>query len=152
MRDGGAVRAAQRRGAGLRAAAASRGGAGARRRGLRALGVAAALALGVLAAAAALGACNAPTIPLPPPAALVAEGPDGEGMVTVRGSVLAGAYVGVLNVRTERGVIVRADAAGAFEVRIEAAVGDTLQVWQQQGNDRGPLVELCVACSGASDR
>jgi hypothetical protein len=114
-----------------------------------------ALALGMGTGAASGGVlvgCTAPTIPLPPPAALVVEGPDASGFVVVRGTVLARAYVGVLNTRLERGVLVRADASGRFEARLEAEAGDILQVWQLQNGDRGPLVELCVACSGATDR
>jgi hypothetical protein len=84
--------------------------------------------------------CAAPTLPLPPPSALV-EAPDASGMVTVTGEVTPGAFVGCLNERTERGIIVRSDPdSGAYSLRIEAEVGDDLGLWQIVGSDRGPTV------------
>ncbi len=112
-------------------------------RGLRA----AALAIALLGTAALGAACTAPTLPLPPPAALAATSPDAAtGLVTVTGEVLPDAFVSCLNVRLASGVIVRADAAGRFRLEIPAQSGDSLLVWQQRGNDRGPYTELCIDC------
>lgn len=81
--------------------------------------------------------CLGPTLPLPPPSALV-EAPDAEGFATVVGEALPGAYVLVLNLDTDQGVIGRADDAGRYRIRIRAEVGHTLEVWQMTGSDSGP--------------
>lgn len=109
------------------------------------------LAICALAAACVLGGCSAPTLPLPPPAALSVSPVDpATGLVTISGEVLPSAFVSCLNVRLESGVIVRADAAGRFSLQIAAQVGDSLLVWQQIDGDHGPQTELCVDC-GARD-
>ncbi len=83
---------------------------------------------------ATLGACESstPTLPLPPPNALVEAPPDAGGMVTVRLSALEpGALVFVYNERLEDGVIGRADTMGEATLRLRAAPGDALLVWQR---------------------
>jgi hypothetical protein len=78
-----------------------------------------------------MAGCNStPTLPLPPPVVDVGT-PNSQGLVTVRGDVLPLAYVSVFNERTEAGLIVRADREGAFEVTIEAEVGDLISVWSE---------------------
>lgn len=94
--------------------------------------------LSVVALAACLlgPGCLGPTLPLPPPTALV-EAPDASGMVDVTGEVLPDAYVLVLNLDTDAGVIGRADGAGRYAVRLSAASGHTLEVWQMSGVEGG---------------
>ncbi len=94
-----------------------------------------ALAVALVACLAAPG-CLGPTLPLPPPTALVAT-PDADGMVDVTGEVLPDAYVLVLNLDTDAGVIGRSDMAGRYAVRLPAAVGHTLEVWQMTGVEGG---------------
>ena len=81
-------------------------------------------------------ACTrAPTLPLPPPSALV-EAPDAEGRARVTGDgAVEGALISVLNERTGRGVLTTADDLGRFDTLIEAGTGDLLQVWQTVGTD-----------------
>jgi len=118
--------------------------------GARALG-AMALWLG-LTVGALLGGCAAPTLPLPPPAALLVSSPDPvTGLVTISGEALPGALVSAVNVRLESGVIVRANDAGRFSLQIAAQAGDSIVVWQQIDNDRGPFREVCIDCL-AGDR
>lgn len=108
----------------------------------------AALGFVVLIGVTALSGCNAPTLPLPPPAALSASSPDPmTGLVTVSGEALPGAFVSCVNTRLESGVIVRADAGGLFSLEIQAQRGDSLLVWQQLDNNRGPFTELCIECT-----
>jgi hypothetical protein len=103
--------------------------------------------IALLATWACLGGCAAPTLPLPPPAALALTSPDpATGLVTVSGEAVAGAFVSCVNVRTSTGVIVRAGTAGVFSLQIAAQAGDSLLVWQEIDSDRGPYVELCVDC------
>lgn len=100
------------------------------------------VALALVAISAA--GCAAPTLPLPPPVALSTP-PDADGIVTVDGDALEGAFVSCLNEDTERGVIVRADATtGAFVLRLEASPGDLLTVFQAIDTDRGPAIHLVV--------
>ncbi|MFW6051470.1 MAG: hypothetical protein ACODAU_09865 [Myxococcota bacterium] len=99
----------------------------------------------LLAAAAGLASgCAAPTLPLPPPQVEPLEAPDGEGLVTVRGTVHELALVMVLNEDLEEGVIATADEGGAFEVRIAAESGHTITVWQRRGTDESPPVGQTV--------
>lgn len=81
-----------------------------------------------------LPACAAPTLPLPPPSALVAT-PDPDGVATVTGTAREGAVVSVFNEDRELGVIVVADGVGAFTARIAASIGDTITIWQRVGTD-----------------
>lgn len=113
--------------------------------GARALG-AMALWLGITVAVL-VGGCAAPTLPLPPPAALLVSSPDPvTGLVTISGEALPGAFVSAVNLRLESGVIVRADDAGRFSLEIAAQAGDSILVWQQVDNDRGPFREVCIDC------
>jgi len=91
---------------------------------------------------AAIG-CSTPTLPLPPPSALV-EAPDAMGLVTVTGDVLPDAFVFCFNERTSQGVIVTADDTGRFSLQIGGQSGDDLSVWQRRGTDRGPDVSYTV--------
>ncbi len=88
--------------------------------------------------------CLSPTLPHPPAAMLVVSEPDATGFVTVTGDVLPLAYVSVVNLRLDNGVIVRADASGKFTARLIARIGDRLTIWQQTDTQRGPPVELIV--------
>ncbi len=90
----------------------------------------------VAAACASSGGCFGPTLPLPPPTALVST-PGADGFVDVSGEALGDAYVLVLNLDTDDGVIGRADPSGRYAVRIRATVGHTLEVWQMIGTDAG---------------
>jgi hypothetical protein len=84
------------------------------------------------ALATLLPACAAPTLPLPPPTALVSS-PDPEGIVTVTGIARADAYVFALNNRTDSGVIGRADPSGRYSLRLAAQRGDVLSIWYISG-------------------
>ena len=107
----------------------------------------------VLAASIVLAwaACNAPTLPLPPPVVESVSFPDAANMVTVRGQVLERAIVLCYNDRTKIGVIVTADDAGFFSLQIQALIGDHLTIWQEVGNDRSPPVGKVVGEDGGGD-
>jgi hypothetical protein len=81
--------------------------------------------------------CYGPTLPLPPPTALVSP-PDGTGTVDLTGEALPDAYVLALNLDTDEGVIGRADATGRYALRVRAAAGHTLEVWQMTAARRWP--------------
>lgn len=61
--------------------------------------------------------------------------PDSDGLVTVSGFALENASVGVLNERTQEGVITTSDAEKCdntcpWEAKLHGEVGDSLRVWQ----------------------
>ena len=85
-------------------------------------------------------ACNSPTLPLPPPtqSAIEAHLDTAVAEATVTGrsrAVEPDALVACYNNRTGTGVVVQANADGAFSARLEAQDGDTIEVWQRVGND-----------------
>jgi hypothetical protein len=97
----------------------------------------------VVASCLLFGGCYGPTLPLPPPTAL-STAPDADGIVTVSGQVLGNAYVLVLNLDTDSGVIGRGDEAGAFTVRLAAQAGHTLEVTQMIGSQHGQVTAVTV--------
>ncbi len=86
-----------------------------------------------------LPACAAPTLPLPPPTALVST-PADDGFVTVSGNARPNALIMILNESRDLGVIVSSDAAGDYTARIEASIAEIITVWQMVGTDTSQLV------------
>jgi hypothetical protein len=91
--------------------------------------------LGVVGLAPGALGCTSRTLPLPPPDVDELAAPNTQGLVMVRGTAHAGASVGVLNERSELGVIGTAadsdcDSACPFELEIPAKSGDPIRVWQ----------------------
>jgi hypothetical protein len=80
--------------------------------------------------------CFGPTLPLPPPTALVSA-PGADGFVDLTGEALPDAYVLALNLDTDDGVIGRANGGGRYALRVRAEVGHTLEVWQMTGSGDG---------------
>ena len=71
--------------------------------------------------------------------------PDDEGMVTIEGfAAIEGAFVSAYNPRLERGVIGVADDEGNFELRLSAAIGDSVLVWQRIDTQDSEVQELLV--------
>jgi hypothetical protein len=93
--------------------------------------------------ALAVPGCAAPTLPLPPPTALV-EAPDADGFATVSGIAREKAYVFVFHEGREDGVIGVANDAGQYSLRIRAASGDLLEVWFMDGTKTSPIVDRAV--------
>lgn len=92
-------------------------------------------------------ACAAPTLPLPPPSALVSA-PDEAGIATVAGMGRPSAVLMVFNENSELGVIVVADDTGNYVARIQAGGGDTLTIWQMVGSQTSPLLSREVPFAG----
>ncbi len=88
---------------------------------------------------------STPTIPLPPPSALVEAPPDAEGFVTVR---VRGAEPDALLFAYDEplaeGVIGRADADGRGTLRLRASAGDPILVWQRAGDRSSAPVTVLV--------
>ena len=107
------------------------------------LGLGALLGALALALVVALGACAAPTLPLPPPTAL-SSAPDAMGRVTVTGRVNPDAYVFALDEDRGDGVIVSADSTGVYSATLLASSGDTITIWQMVGTNTGQLTSVIV--------
>ena len=95
------------------------------------------IGLFALLAAIGVGACTSRTVPLPPPG-IESVSAVSEGLTVVRGVCEEGASVGVLNERSERGVLLSSDETGCgnscpFEAELAAEPGDQLRVWQFRG-------------------
>jgi hypothetical protein len=96
--------------------------------------------LGLLALLAALAgpACTSRTVPLPPPTIDSVSAVTSQGLTVVSGLCEEGASVGVLNERSERGVLLSSDETGCgntcpFEAQLPAEPGDSLRIWQFRG-------------------
>lgn len=87
--------------------------------------------------------CAAPTLPIPPPTALVSS-PDASGFVTVSGMASADAYIFVLDEERQAGIIGHADPTGNYSLRIQAAIGETITVWQMIGSQAGEQAHVVV--------
>jgi hypothetical protein len=98
---------------------------------------------GVLALA--LGACLAPTLPIPPPSSPDVSVPDANGLVTVKGgagSAHYGAIVYGCNQSTSCNDRIHGSAVstdGSWEIDpLPAKRGDEIIVWQVIGQDTSP--------------
>ena len=100
----------------------------------------------LLAASLAFAAsgCLSPTLPLPPPGAPDVSAVDHEGNVTLTGAANPNAEVFAFDDRTQGGAITTASQAGAFSMKLAAKIGDTIEVWQESGNERSSSVVVTV--------
>lgn len=100
-----------------------------------------------VAALTGLEGCSnsaSPTLPIPPPSALSTP-PDADGFVTIQGTAaVEGAIVSAFNERIGEGVIGEANDLGEFELRLRAAGGDPIAIWQTVGSDRGEILTVLV--------
>lgn len=102
----------------------------------------------LLVGAGASLACSTPTLPLPPPAALSYGVPDADGYVTISGEAEPDNFVVCFNEDRAAGVIVRANALGNFTCRLFANPGDTIEIWQETGTERGLGVSIMIGAPG----
>ena len=81
---------------------------------------------------ALFAACaSSPTVPVPPPEAVVIHPPNEEGFALVEGqpdSALAEDVILVFNKDLGRGAMTVAEQDGSFSVEVEARIGDRLSV------------------------
>jgi hypothetical protein len=86
---------------------------------------------------------TAPTLPIPPPAALTA--PDADGIVTLSGTgAEPEAIIFAFDEDTEAGVIGKADPGGAYVLRLAAQSGHTISYWQRVGTQDSPTQSSVV--------
>lgn len=98
-----------------------------------------------------LGACQSPTLPLPPPNEPdYLATPDGQHTEIIGGpgSAIPGALLMVFNVDVGEGVIVTVGSRGEFSARIEtsfaAAPVNTVEIWQRHGRADSPSITKLV--------
>jgi hypothetical protein len=88
-----------------------------------------------VALATVAGACNSPTLPLPPPNPLAIQSVMSlNGQAVIKGGEWAAepyAKISCLNHANSRMGDTNADAHGAFVLGVEAQPGNTLELWQQ---------------------
>lgn len=95
--------------------------------------------------------CSGPTLPLPPPNALV-EAPDETGRVTLHvEAVEPGALVMALNSRTREGVIGTASDAGEAQLQLPAEIGDRIEVWQRIDTETSEVTTVRVPAPRGRD-
>ena len=89
-------------------------------------------------------ACLSPTLPLPPPSRPNVQGPDPQGNVTLDGTVLDGAVVSALNMRTGelRGHTTGTD--GHYNFKIPAQIGDDMELWYSVGTYQSPSIVFSI--------
>ena len=95
----------------------------------------------------AAGGCLSPTLPLPPPYEPTVSKVDAEGYVTLQGGVGAadpGAIVYGYDQQNGEGSIDTVGGSGQYRLRMPAATGDTIVVWQEQGSERSSSVAVTV--------
>jgi hypothetical protein len=91
-----------------------------------------------------LAGCASPTLPLPPPEPPVVGSFNEDGTVTLQGSAQPEAIVYAFNQTLEVGVIGKASAMGTYVLRIQAAEGHEVAVWQEVGSERSASVLIKI--------
>lgn len=105
----------------------------------------------VLFTAWMLGACLAPTLPLPPPNSPHVSPPNNEGFVRIVGEVTPRATVYAVNNRTDKGVSQNTGSDGGYDLELRAVSGDVLRIWEKVGNQDSDFREVTVPDSDIGD-
>lgn len=90
-------------------------------------------------------ACLSPTLPLPPPSRPDVEGPDAEGFVVLSGHVPPYTEAIAYNPRTRDIVGEETLASGAYDLRMEAQVGDEISFRYRDGTQDSPSIVIVVS-------
>ncbi|MDW8248166.1 MAG: hypothetical protein RMJ98_02535 [Myxococcales bacterium] len=91
-----------------------------------------------------LAGCASPTLPLPPPEPPVVGSFHEDGTVTLKGSAQPEAIVYAFNQTLEVGVIGKASALGTYILRLQAAEGHEVAVWQEVGSERSAAILIKI--------
>jgi outer membrane biogenesis lipoprotein LolB len=89
-----------------------------------------------------VGACLAPTLPLPPPDHPTVEGPDENGETHLSGRVQTGAAVYALNRSTDSGTFQFTDQTGNYRLTLTTQVGDEILMWYSLGQQQSDQLEF----------
>lgn len=107
----------------------------------RALGLSlfAAMVVGLLSSG-----CLSPTLPLPPPSRPDVSAPDADGNIRISGVVMSRATAYAHNQRTDQVVGEVTGADGAYDLIMQAEVGDRIAVWQSINTKESGSTEVIV--------
>lgn len=94
--------------------------------------------------ALALAGCASPTLPLPPPEPPETSTFGEDGTITLKGSAEPEAIVYAFNQTIEVGVIGKASAAGTYLLKLQAAEGHEIAIWQEVGSERSSSILIKV--------
>ena len=95
-----------------------------------------------VAGALMLGACLAPTLPLPPPSEPTVDGPDENGVTTLSGKVEGGAWVYAINRGSDQGAFEIAGDDGLYSLTLITQAGDRIQMWYTVGAQTSDQLEF----------
>lgn len=98
----------------------------------------------LLTAGLTLVSCLSPTLPLPPPSRPDVSAPDESGLVRLQGSAAPFSEVIAWNHANDviAGQVTR--ESPAYDFKIQAEVGDSIELWYIQGNDESQSVRFGV--------
>jgi hypothetical protein len=93
--------------------------------------------------ALALGACLAPTLPIPPPTAPEISAPDADGLVTIKGGARSAQAASVVfgcnltaGCKIIHGIVANGDGSWQLDP-LPAQSKDLVELWQEVGNEAG---------------
>jgi hypothetical protein len=98
----------------------------------------------LLLGALLVGACYAPTLPLPPPVEPDVSGPTETGTYYLEGNVTPNAHVIALNERTNLSAGQQTGSDGHYGFEIAAEAGDPIVLWYVVGVDQSPPVAFDI--------
>jgi hypothetical protein len=97
-----------------------------------------------VATALLVGACLAPTLPLPPPDQPTVAGPDENGVTHLSGKVPSGSWVYAINRSSEHGSFRATDASGAYDLTLVTRIGDGIVMWYEKGAETSETLEFQI--------
>jgi len=89
-------------------------------------------------------ACLSPTLPLPPPSRPDVSPPDASGFTSISGVVPSGTTAIAQNLESGRLVGQVTGSTGSYTLKLEAAVGDQVAIWYQEGFTESGKVQVEV--------
>jgi hypothetical protein len=105
-----------------------------------------------VAGALMLGACLAPTLPLPPPSEPTVDGPDENGVTTLSGKVEGGAWVYAINRGSDQGAFEIAGDDGLYSLTLITQAGDRIQMWYTVGAQTSDQLEFEIQGKAAGEQ
>jgi hypothetical protein len=95
-----------------------------------------------VATALLVGACLAPTLPLPPPDQPTVDGPDENGVTHLSGKVETGATVYALNRSTDLGTFQLTGESGLYDLTLITQIGDSITMWYAVGSQESGRLDF----------
>ena len=103
-----------------------------------------------VATALLLGACLAPTLPLPPPDWPTVDGPDENGVTHLSGHAETGSWVYAINRSTDMGAFQATNESGNYDLTLLTKVGDGIVLWYEVGSQTSEWLEFEIRAPNAT--